>query len=269
MKSRHGRQHRLRRRHRRESRARAQRRHPRHRDRACLADRSADHQHMPVVPLVRFRRTRPNQRRKIARSNHVQMQRRNNGLLRRTDSRHISRPIRQQTENMRRTRRRERDDRIRPRDDSRRCGPIASASAPEGMSTAITGAWQLIQNRDRIGVKPAHRRLEARAQNRIEIQIRRQRQPHAVALQVLAGSERQSPPTGNLPNITAASPLQVLPDSASRMTCTSCPSDAAAAPPRNRRRRCSPCRRKQQSAAPRRDARAHARPRPLPRSPST
>ena len=71
-----------------------QRRHPRHRSRTSFADRSPDHQHVTVVPFVRFRRTRPNQRRKIARSNHVQMQRRDDRLSRRPDPRHISRPSR-------------------------------------------------------------------------------------------------------------------------------------------------------------------------------
>ena len=52
------------------------------------------------------------------------------------------------------------------------CSPMTSASAPEGISTATTGAGTRIQRGDGFGVKPAHWRAEAGAEDGIDQNIR-------------------------------------------------------------------------------------------------
>ena len=74
---------------------RAQRGHPGHRDRSSFPERSAEHHHVPVAAFVRLHRARPDQWPNITRRDHIQLQRRNNRRLRRTDLSHEDRSRRQ------------------------------------------------------------------------------------------------------------------------------------------------------------------------------
>ena len=123
---------------------------------------------MPVIAFIRISRTRPNQRREVARSDHVELQRRNNRLRRRADFRDVRWPLSQRAENMRGARRREGDDRISARNDSLLRSHRIRIGA-RGNVDRNHRDLDRIQKCDGVGVEPSDRRLKAGAQNRIEI----------------------------------------------------------------------------------------------------
>jgi hypothetical protein len=123
------------------------------------------------------------------RGDHIQLQRRNDRRLGRTNVSHEGRSRSQQTEHVRRTWRREGYDGIgsRNRGDLRAgCIRVRAGWNVHGDHRHLAG----IHDRDCLGVKSAYRRLETSAKDRIHAKIALQRKLHPVTLQLFDGMHR-------------------------------------------------------------------------------
>ena len=145
------------------------------------------------------------------------------------------------------------------------CGPIASASAPEGMSTATTGTWLAFKMAMASAYRPLTGglnpvpRIASRYKSAGNASRTRSSFKSSLACTTIAA-------TGSFSNISAASPRRST-RSAKSMTCTVFPARATVAPSQIRRRRCCPYRRKPQSSARCCNAPSHAPPRQTRHSP--
>ena len=170
MKTSHRRKHRLRCCDRGQASPHPQRRHSRHRRGSRLSKRTTHHEHVSEAALVGVARTRPNERRNVAWSDQVQLQRRSDCFVWRADRRDDGGSVSQPAKHMRGPWRGERNDCIRTSDGASlrtpdvRIRPRRNVHRNHRQSGSVDG-------RDRFSVKSAHGRTKSRAQDRIDQQL--------------------------------------------------------------------------------------------------
>ena len=137
----------------------------------ALPDGSANHQHMAEVSLIRCERPRADEGRDLASRNQIELQRRNDGFVRRADRSNECRPVGQSSENVRRTRRGKCHHSV----GTRHCAGLFAHHIGIGAGRNIDRNHvrrARVQQPDCLGVESRHRRLETRPQNRVEQQLR-------------------------------------------------------------------------------------------------